>query len=518
MKTIAIVGRTNVGKSTLFNRLCGRKAAIVHDQPGVTRDRKESDASLYDLSFRLVDTAGLEETTSLAAAMWRQTEMAVEEADIILAVVDARSELTHLDEKMAIVLRKSQKPVILLANKCEGKQLQASLGDFYKLGLGEPVGISAEHGLGMGDLHHLLVPLMKEADESETDEQDIKNAKIIKNKKSMSYADNKKMAEKAKTDKSVSDDFDDIIDTDEPIDEKARERAEKQKRPLKLAIVGRPNVGKSTLINQLLGKERLLTGPEAGVTRDAITIPYEWRGRSILLTDTAGLRKRGKVNLDLEKISAADTRNAIDFAEVVILVLDANVPLEKQDLLIASKVLDEGRCLLIALNKWDSVPNQKAVLNQLKEKMAVSLQQVKGLPIHTISAKPGYGLDRLLSDAFKMYDLWNKRVPTHRLNDFLKRMTEAHPTPVASNGKRIPMKYMTQAGTRPPTFVIFSSNPDSLPESYLRYLSNGIREQYGLVGVPIRIFMRKRENPYAEKAKERRLSRTNTPRQTKKKS
>ncbi len=521
MKTIAIVGRTNVGKSTLFNRLCGRKAAIVHDQPGVTRDRKESEAFLYDLSFRLVDTAGLEETTSLAAAMWRQTEMAVEEADIILAVVDARSELTRLDEKMATVLRKSHKPVILLANKCEGKLLQASLGDFYKLGLGNPVAISAEHGLGMGDLHHLLVPLIKEKQSDEENEQDVKNAKIIKNKKSMSYADNKKMAEKAKTDSAdEANDFDDVIDTDleAPVDEKARERAEKQKHPLKLAIVGRPNVGKSTLINQLLGKERLLTGPEAGVTRDAITIPWEWRGKSILLTDTAGLRKRGKVNQDLEKISAADTRNAIDFAEVVILVLDANVPLEKQDLLIASKVLDEGRTLLIALNKWDSVPNQKAVLNQLKEKMAVSLQQVKGLPIHTISAKTGYGLDRMMSDAFKMYDLWNKRVPTHRLNDFLKRMTEAHPTPVASNGKRIPMKYMTQVSTRPPTFVIFSSNPDSLPESYLRYLSNGIREQYGLIGVPIRIFMRKRENPYADKAKERRLSRTNTPRQTKKKS
>lgn len=512
MKTIAIVGRTNVGKSTLFNRLCGRKFAIVHDRPGVTRDRKEADAFLYDLKFRLIDTAGLEETTSLAAAMWRQTEMAVAEADVVLAVVDARSELTRLDEKMANDLRKSHKPVLLLANKCEGKMTQATLGELYRLGLGEPIPVSGEHGLGMGDLHEALAPLLKDKEDS-----DDKISKIIRTQKNMRYADNKKMAEKFtdETDNCLSND--DANNEAEPADLKARERAEKQKRPLKLAIVGRPNVGKSTLINQLLGKERLLTGPEAGVTRDAITIPWEWRGKQILLTDTAGLRKRGKVEQDLEKISAADTRNAIDFAEVVILVLDANVPMEKQDLLIASKVLNEGRNLLIALNKWDSVSNQKTVLNSLKEKIAVSLQQVKGLPIHTISARTGYGLDRLISDAFKMYELWNKRVPTHRLNDFLKRMTEAHPTPVASNGKRIPMKYMTQVSTRPPTFVIFSSNPDSLPESYLRYLSNGIREQYGLIGVPIRIYMRKRENPYAEKAKERRLSRSNTPRQTKKK-
>lgn len=535
MKTVAIVGRTNVGKSTLFNRLCGRKFAIVHDEPGVTRDRKEAEASLYDLSFRLIDTAGLEDTTALAQAMWRQTEMAVEEADVVLAVVDARSELTRLDEQMARDLRKSHKPVLLIANKCEGKITQNALGDFYRLGLGDPIPVSGEHGLGMGDLHEALSPLLKEKDKTSE-----KVAKIVRAQKNMRYGDNKKMAERfadetaqrnsetiptnAEQPSQSSTDADNTDFSEKPelytaehFDMKARERAEKQKRPLKLAIVGRPNVGKSTLVNQLLGKERLLTGPEAGVTRDAITIPWEWRGRSVLLTDTAGLRKRGKVEHDLEKISAADTRNAIDFAEVVILVLDANVPMEKQDLLIASKVLEEGRTLLIALNKWDSVPNQKAVLNQLKEKMAVSLQQVKGLPIHTISAKTGYGLDRLMSDAFKMYELWNKRVPTHKLNDFLKRMTEAHPTPIASNGKRIPMKYMTQVSTRPPTFVIFSSNPDSLPESYLRYLSNGIREQYGLVGVPIRIYMRKRENPYAEKAKERRLSRSNTPRQTKKK-
>ena len=458
MKTVAIVGRTNVGKSTLFNRLCKKKLAIVHDEPGVTRDRKEGTAHLGDISFRLIDTAGLEDNSSLAKAMWRQTQIAIKEADVILAVVDARSGLTPLDNKMAEELRQVDKPIILLANKCEGAQ---HIGDFYALGLGTPLKISGEHGVGISDLYQELKSLIAPPkDESEEDD-------------------------------------DDFFEEEEVVEEESKVK------PLKLAIVGRPNVGKSTLVNQLLGQERLLTGPEAGVTRDAITIPWNWRGNEILLTDTAGLRKRGKVTNQVEEISAQDTNTSIDFAEVVILVLDANVPMEKQDLIIASKVLNEGRVLLIALNKWDSVENQHQVLNQLKEKLVESLQQVKGIPVHTISGKTGYGLDRMMSDVFEMYKLWNKRVPTHKLNTFLQEMTQAHPTPVASNGRRIPMKYMTQVSKRPPTFVIFSSNPDQLPESYLRYLSNGLRERYGLVGVPIRIHMRKRENPYAEKAKER---------------
>lgn len=452
MKTVAIVGRTNVGKSTLFNRLCGRRMAIVHDRPGVTRDRKEADASLQDLTFRLIDTAGLEETTSLAEAMWRQTEVAITEADIILMVADARGEMTRLDERLARQLRQLDKPVFLLANKCEGKMQMHMLADLYRLGLGDPLPVSAEHGLGMKELYALLKPLFPAPKKDENG---------------------------------------DVILEEEP--------EETPDRPLRLAIVGRPNVGKSTLINRLLGNERLLTGPEAGVTRDAITVPWEWKGNKILLTDTAGLRKYGKVEDDLEKISAADTRNTIDFAEVVILVLDANQPMERQDLMIASKVLDEGRGLIIALNKWDSVPNQRQVLAELKEKMESSLQQVKGLPIVTISAKTGYGIDPMMTAVFHIYKLWNKRVPTHKMNAFLKAMTEAHPTPIARNGRRIPMKYMTQVNARPPTFVIFSSNPDQLPESYLRYLSNGLREQFGLVGVPIRIHMRKRENPYANR-------------------
>ncbi len=458
MKTIAIVGKTNVGKSTFFNRLCGKKLAIVHDRAGVTRDRKEADGHLYDLEFRLIDTAGLEETTSLAAAMWRQTEMAIAEADIVLMVVDARAEMSVLDEKLGKNLRKLDKPVILVANKCEGKDQQNALATFYRLGLGEPIGFSAEHGLGLGDLYSVLKPLCHE--------------------------------EKNENEETPQESDEEII--------------EKTNRPLKLAIVGRPNVGKSTLVNKLLNQERLLTGPEAGVTRDAITIPFEWRGNQILLTDTAGLRKSGRIDDSLERFSAHDTKNAIDFAEVVILVLDANVPMEKQDLLIASRVIEEGRALIIALNKWDAVEHQKKVLNDIKEKMVSSLQQVKGLPVLTISAKTGYGLDRMMSEVFNIYKLWNKRVPTHKMNTFLRAMTEAHPTPVAKNGRRIPMKYMTQVSTRPPTFAIFSSNPDQLPESYLRYLSNGIRETFGFVGVPIRLNMRKRENPYADKSKGRR--------------
>lgn len=459
MKTIAVVGRTNVGKSTFFNRLCGKRLAIVHDRAGVTRDRKEAIGHLYDLEFRLIDTAGLEETTSLAAAMWRQTEMAIAEADIVIMVADARTELTVLDEKLAKALRKIDKPVILVANKCEGKEQEQQLALMYRLGLGEPIGFSSEHGLGIGDLYYTLQPLFPREEEPE---------------------------------EALSDES-----TEEEGDEEA---PKKPQRPLKLAIVGRPNVGKSTLINRLLGKERLLTGPEAGVTRDAITVPFEWRDHKILLTDTAGLRKNGRIEDTLERFSAADTRNSIDFAEVVVLVLDANMPMEKQDLIIASRVVEEGRALIIALNKWDCIDTQKKVLDDIKEKMISSLQQVKGVPVLTISAKTGYGLDRLMSEVFNIYALWNKRVPTHKLNTFLKEMIEAHPTPMASNGRRIPMKYITQVNARPPTFAIFSSNPDQLPESYLRYLSNGLRDKFGFVGVPLRINMRKRANPYAEKS------------------
>ena len=445
MKTIALVGRTNVGKSTLFNKLCHKRVAIVHDRPGVTRDRKEAETSLDDIPVRLVDTAGLEDTSSLSKAMWQQTELAIEEADIVLMITDGRTELTALDTKLAKQLKKVGKPTFLVVNKCEGEKQTQMLGEFYRLGLGTPYPISAEHNLGLKELIQVLKPLCP--------------------------------AESAK--------------------------AEEKERPLHLAIVGRPNVGKSTLVNQLLKKNRLLTGPEAGVTRDAITVPWVWKGKKILLTDTAGLRKYGKIDDELERICGQETKNAIDFAEVVVLVLDAHQPLERQDLAIAGTVLQEGRALVIALNKWDNTDNQQAVLKELKARMTESLQQVKKIPVVPISAKNGFALDKLMGEVFRMYDLWNKRVPTHKLNAFLEELKQAHPTPLARNGRRVPMKYMTQVSTRPPTFVIFTSNPDFLPDSYMRYVSNGLRECFGIEGVPIRIHLRKRENPFENKGKKK---------------
>ena len=443
MKTIAIVGRTNVGKSTLFNKLCHKKLAIVHDRPGVTRDRKEAETTLNNTPVRLIDTAGLENLTSLAKAMWQQTELAIAEADLIFAVVDGRSEISALDRQLAKNLHKTGKPVFLIVNKCETPN--QTTDEFYQLGLGQPYPISAEHNLGIKELLAVVEPLCKQKAPSEKSENTI--------------------------------------------------------RPLKLAIVGRPNVGKSTLINHFLQQNRLLTGPEAGVTRDAITIPWEWQGKPILLTDTAGLRKYGKIDDELERICGQDTKNAIDFAEVVILVLDATQPMEHQDLAIANTVLEEGRALVIVCNKWDIIQNQSEVLKEIKEKMKTSLQQVKGIPVVPISGKSGYNLNLLMKNVFYMNELWNKRVPTHKLNAFLEAIKQAHPTPLARNGKRVPMKYMTQVSIRPPTFVIFTSNPDSLPDSYMRYVSNELRKTFGIEGVPIRIHLRKRQNPYETKGK-----------------
>ena len=448
LKTIAIVGRTNVGKSTLFNRLIGKKQAIVHDLPGVTRDRKEGTAHLSDITFRVIDTAGLEKETALSKAMWAQTQKAIEEADIVLMVVDARSEINPLDKDLAKDLRRIKKPVFLLANKCEAKEQYVAATESYVLGLGDPIAVSAEHGLGMVDLYQALLPYFP------AEERNVKPDETPEGNK-----------------------------------------------PLNLAIVGRPNVGKSTLVNQLLGQERMLTGPEAGVTRDAISVPFEWKGNKVILTDTAGLRKKARITHSLEKISAADSKHALDYAEVVVVVVDAANPLESQDLTVARKVVEEGRALVLAVNKWDMVRNQTSVKNTIKERLHNSLQQVKGLPVVYISAKTGMGMDLLMKEVFRIHKIWNKRVPTAKLNLWLKSMTEATPPPLASNGRRIPMKYMTQVGTRPPTFVIFSSNPDELPESYLRYLSNGLRKDYGLDGIPIRISMRKRANPYADKKK-----------------
>ena len=446
--TVAILGRPNVGKSTLFNRLVGKKLALVDDTPGVTRDRREGEGNLFGLTFRVIDTAGLEERFdgSLEGRMRAQTERALAEADLALLVIDARSGLTPLDEHFANWLRRSDRPVALVANKCEGREAEAGLMDAYALGLGEPVPISAEHGLGMSDLFdaiHAAVP-ESEAEDPEDDTEDEAGG------------------------------------------------------PLQLAIVGRPNVGKSTLVNKLLGEDRLLTGPEAGITRDSIAIDWSYEGRPLRLVDTAGLRRRARVTEKIEKLSSADSLRAVRFAQVVVLLLDAEEGLEKQDLTIARMVVDEGRALVIGVNKWDSVGDRDAALAGIRQRLERSLPQVRGIPLVPLSARQGQHLDRLMAAVFAAYEVWNRRIATADLNRWLEAVTAAHPPP-ASAGRRLRLKYMTQAKTRPPTFAVFCSKPQDLPTSYLRYLENGLRESFDLPGTPIRINMRKGDNPYAKK-------------------
>lgn len=444
---IAIIGRPNVGKSTLFNRLVGRKVAIVHDHPGVTRDRREAPAKLRDLDLRIIDTAGYEYSNedNLEYRMWEQTQKAINEANVCLFLFDARAGVQPYDEHFAGILRQSGKPVILLANKCEGQEQENSIHEAYKLGLGQPIPFSAEHGLGINDLYEVLKPFDKK--ESPTNE-----------------------------------------DSDE----------ENIERPLQLAIVGRPNVGKSTLVNALLNDERMLTGPEAGVTRDAITSEWSWNGHKINLVDTAGLRRQSRVSDSLEKMSAASTKHAAFMAQVVVLVLDADAVLEKQDLTIARKVIDEGRALVIAINKWD-IANRKEALDQLNYKLKTSLTQVEGVPTVTISALKGEGLDKLMRAVFKVYERWNSRIPTAPLNQWFADMIDNYPPPLGKNKRRIKLRYITQAKTRPPSFYIFSSNPEGLPESYLRYLTNNLRDTFDLRGIPLRLTVRKTGNPYADK-------------------
>ena len=446
--TVAILGRPNVGKSTLFNRLVGKKLALVDDTPGVTRDRREGEGNLFGLTFRVIDTAGLEERFdgSLEGRMRAQTERALSEADLALLVIDARSGLTPLDEHFANWLRRSDRPVALVANKCEGREAEAGLMDAYALGLGEPVPISAEHGLGMSDLFdaiHAAVP-ESEPESPEDGAQDEAGG------------------------------------------------------PLQLAIVGRPNVGKSTLVNKLLGEDRLLTGPEAGITRDSIAIDWTYEGRPLRLVDTAGLRRRARVTEKIEKLSSADSLRAVRFAQVVVLLLDVEEGLEKQDLTIARMVVDEGRALVIGVNKWDSVGDRDAALTGIRQRLERSLPQVRGIPLVPLSARQGQHLDRLMAAVFSAYEVWNRRIATADLNRWLEAVTAAHPPP-ASAGRRLRLKYMTQAKTRPPTFAVFCSKPQDLPTSYLRYLENGLRESFDLPGTPIRINMRKGDNPYAKK-------------------
>lgn len=461
---VAIIGRPNVGKSTLFNRLAGRKVAIVHDKPGVTRDRRETPTKLRDMNLTIIDTAGYEysKEDNIEKRMWEQTKRAIEDADVCLFLFDSRDGLQPYDEHFAQLLRQMHRPVILLANKCEGKLQEDSIGEAYKLGFGQPIPFSAEHGLGMQDLYEAL------------------HEHYVK----LNPKD--KTAEKSEENPT----------TDNGMEEISEEAW--KKRTIQLAIVGRPNVGKSTLVNALLQDERMLTGPEAGVTRDAITTAWEYQGRKINLVDTAGLRKQSRVSDSLEKMSAASTKRAAFLAQVVVLVLDADAVLDKQDLTIARQVLDEGRALVIAVNKWD-VANRKEALNQLNYKLRTSLTQAEGVPTVTISALKGEGLDKLMRAVFKVYDRWNIRIPTSPLNKWFADVTDNNPPPLGKNNRRIKLRYITQAKTRPPAFFIFSSNPEGLPDSYLRYLINNLRETFDMGGIPIRITMRKGNNPYQNK-------------------
>jgi GTP-binding protein len=451
---VAIVGRPNVGKSTLFNRLVGRRLAIVDDTPGVTRDRREGAATLFDLQFTAIDTAGFEDAdaASLSGRMRMQTDAAVLEAKVALLVYDARAGITPLDRHFAAWLRKRDVPLILVANKAEGAAAETGLAEGHGLGLGEPIGISAEHGLGLADLYEMLSPHLALPEVAADDDAEL--------------------AEPEAEDSATT--------------------------PLKLAIVGRPNAGKSTLINTLLGEERLVTGPEAGITRDSIAIPWDWQGRPVRLVDTAGLRKRAKVTDKLEKLSASDTKLAIDFAEVVVLLLDATLGLESQDLRIADLVLSEGRALIIVLNKWDAAHDQSRLFQGVKKALDDGLSQIRGVPLLTTSGATGKGLDTLMQVAFDMRERWSRRVSTSALNRWFEAATSRNPPP-APKGVRTKLRYVTQVASRPPTFVVFGNRTDALPASYARYLVNSLRGDLDFEGVPIRLTLRGGKNPFDKK-------------------
>jgi len=465
--TLAIVGRPNVGKSTLFNRLVGKKIALVDDQPGVTRDLREGNGKLGDIKFTVIDTAGLEDARdeSLQGRMRALTEHAVEISDICLFMIDARTGVTYMDQTLATILRKNAKNVLLVANKSEGSAGDSGTIEAWGLGLGEPISISAEHGEGMGDLLHALMPF---ADQFEGELEASMDAEV-----------------------------DILIDDLGQFDENYF-----KKKPLQIAVIGRPNAGKSTLINKILGEDRLLTGPEVGITRDAISLSFVWNGTSVKFFDTAGMRKKAKVQDKIEKLSVSDGLRAVKFAEIVIVLLDAEIPFEQQDLRIADLAEREGRAVIIAVNKWDLERSKQKKLNDLIEAFERLLPQLKGAPLVTISAKTGKGISQLHEAIMRAYKIWNSRISTAQLNQWLSAMLISHPPP-APNGRRIKMRYITQAKTRPPGFVVMCSNPEKVPKSYSRYLVNGLREDFNMPGTPIRMTLRSQadKNPYKNKKK-----------------
>jgi GTP-binding protein len=462
---VAIVGRPNVGKSTLFNRLVGKRHAIVDDTPGVTRDVREAPARLGDLAFTLLDTAGWETIAGegLEARMRRFTERAVDGCDVVLFLIDARAGVLPLDQSFASWLRKRAGKVIVVANKCEGRAGQQGLAEAHALGLGDPIPVSAEHGEGLSDLHEAMARHITPVDED--------------------------------------------LEADRAAREGEESDEEATKRPLLLAIVGRPNVGKSTLLNRLVGEERMLTGPEAGITRDSIRVEWQWRGRLVRLIDTAGMRRRSRIDARLEAASVADTLDAIRLADVVVVVLDAADMAEKQDLTIAGRVIEEGRALVVAVNKTDLLADDQSASSKawrkLADRLEASFAQVKDVPIVGFSALNGRGVERLMPKVFETYDIWNKRVPTPKLNRWLREMETLHPPPLAK-GRRVRLRFMSQIKRRPPTFILSVSQPDGLGDDYLRYLMNRLRDDFGMPGVPIRLTMRKPNNPFSSRARKQR--------------
>ena len=474
--TVAIIGRPNVGKSTLFNRLVGKRLALVDDTPGVTRDRRLADARIGDLHFQVIDTAGLEEahSESLEGRMRRQTELAIAEADVSLFLVDAKSGITPADKAFAQLLRKSGRPVILVANKMEGKAGEQGFYDAYSLGFGEAVPISAEHGIGMADLYSALVEAVGE---------------------DRAFGDEGLLADAGEAEE----------DEYYPVFDEAGNEilpAYDASKPLRIAVVGRPNAGKSTLINQMIGEDRLLTGPEAGITRDSISVDWQWQGRTIRLFDTAGMRKKARVQEKLEKLSVSDGLRSVQYAEVVIIVIDAETPFEKQDVQIADLVIREGRAPVIAVNKWDKVEDRQARLAEIREMAETSLSQVKRLRVVPVSALTGEGIPKLMEAVAEVHEQWNRRIATARLNRWLEDIQYHHPPPAVA-GRRIRLKFITQAKTRPPTFMVHCSRPEAMPDSYSRYMINNIRETFDLWSVPVRLAMRKADNPYAMRGRKK---------------